>query len=105
MVNTRSSASTHDPDNAQNPDPIAQQLSAIASKLNTIDLLAAEVAALKAQSSYSHQVEAGNKDRDKGKEPHYEDEDVDMPWWMKNPSRRPHTKMEFPKFEGGDPRG
>ena len=68
-------------------------------------MLAVEVAALKAQSSYSHQLKAGNKDRDKGKEPYYEDKDVDMPWWMKNPSRRPHTKMEFPKFQGGDLRG
>lgn len=33
------------------------------------------------------------------------DIEVDMPWWLKNQSHRPHTKMEFPRFEGGDPRG
>lgn len=25
--------------------------------------------------------------------------------WYQHPTRRPFTKMEFPKFEGGDPRG
>ncbi|KAG5595859.1 hypothetical protein H5410_037091 [Solanum commersonii] len=31
-----------------------------------------------------------------------EEEDTDSPTWSKNPFRRPHTKMKFPRFEGGD---
>lgn len=34
-----------------------------------------------------------------------DEEDAEIPWWVKNPSRRSHTKIEFPKFEGGDPCG
>lgn len=66
MVNTRSPSSQSNPSNANpnpsllanqpptpqtNPsfDPIAHQLSSIASRLDTIDALATEVAALKAQ--------------------------------------------------------
>ncbi|PHT40412.1 hypothetical protein CQW23_19266 [Capsicum baccatum] len=28
---------------------------------------------------------------------------VDIPWWLINPSHKPYPKMEFPRFEGGDP--
>ena len=31
-----------------------------------------------------------------------EEEDINSPMWPKNPSWRPHTKMEFPRFERGD---
>lgn len=81
--------------------------------------LAAEVSALKAQSSnvppadtslgVSHKgrtKEINRDPRDRGKNSWSEDEeDIDIPWWVKNPTRRPHTKIEFPKFEGGDPPG
>ena len=34
-------------------------------------------------------------------------EDIEMEnlWWSKHPSKRPYSKVEFPKYEGGDPRG
>ncbi|XP_038687486.1 uncharacterized protein LOC119986865 [Tripterygium wilfordii] len=127
MVNTRSSNLQNDPANPNtdppanpNSDSIAQQLTAIASKLNTIDSLAAEVAALKSQSSGAPHAETSTRVSSKGKTkeipmgPHEkgrttwseaEDDDMDNPWWFKSPSRRPHTKMEFPKYDGGDPRG
>lgn len=30
------------------------------------------------------------------------EDDHDVPWWMRNVNRISHTKMEFPRFEGGD---
>lgn len=51
MVNTRSSTSQSQED-VPNVETLAQQLSAIASKLNTIDSLAADVASLKVQTSH-----------------------------------------------------
>ena len=91
--------------------------------MDAIDLLIANVATLKAQSSASQHAETRHQNRDRSKEPYGDDNDVDCPWWMKNkepygddndvdcpwsmknPSSRPHTKMGFPKFEGEDPRG
>ncbi|KAF7812841.1 Ty3/gypsy retrotransposon protein [Senna tora] len=61
-----------------------------------------DVATLNAQS---HQGDNGRGSRDKDKAHQFDDEEQDVPWWIRNPSRRNHTKMEFPKFEGGDPRG
>ncbi|PWA82162.1 hypothetical protein CTI12_AA180690 [Artemisia annua] len=97
MVNTRNSAShnkqpnhTHTSSPAQNPDNLAQQLSSIASKLNALDALAADVAVLKAQAGPN-----GSRG----------DDDSESTGWYHNSARRPFTKMEFPKFEGGDPRG
>jgi len=104
MVNTRSQNSFNENINPPTaPEPITQQLAAIVSKLDTIDSLAAEVAALKAQNS--NQGEASHGSRDKGKASWVDEEDAECPWWMRNPAKRHHTKMEFPKFEGGDPRG
>ena len=80
-------------------------MATITSKLNTIDVLAEEVAALKAQSSNSNFTDANHRNRNREKNTYEEDDDVDNPWWLKNPARRHHTKMEFPKFDGGDPRG
>ncbi|XP_018633615.1 uncharacterized protein [Nicotiana tomentosiformis] len=98
MVNTRSSSSQ---EGIPNVESLAQQLSAIASKLNSIDSLAAEVATLKAQTGRtSYRTRHGGKSAWQE-----EEEDIDSPRWPKSPSRRPHTKMEFPRFEGGDPRG
>lgn len=136
MVTTRSTSSQPDTSNTNttqpppanplpnfqtNPslDPITHQLSSIVSWLETHDTLAAEIAALKAQSGNipPPDTSLGNSDkgktkeinlgpRDRGRNSWSGDEDeVDIPWWIKNPTRRPHTKMEVPKFEGGDPRG
>lgn len=105
---------------SSNADLVALQLASIASKLETIDFLAAEVAALKAETSGVPPADSVPGITNKGKtkdlpsgsrEPRRyvwskaEDDDVDSPWWRRNPASRPHTKMEFPKFEGGDPRG
>lgn len=103
MINTRSSSIQDNPPNA---DSITHQLMAIASKLNTVDTLVAEVAALKAQSGHTQQAETNHQKRNEGKSGWLEEEeDVDSPWGPKTTSRRPHTKMEFPEFEGGDRRG
>ncbi|WMV29411.1 hypothetical protein MTR67_022796 [Solanum verrucosum] len=103
MVNTRLSNSK---EGVPNVESLAQQLSAIASKLNTIDSLAADVATLKAQTSCTQQEESSHRNRNKGKSIWQdEEEEIDSPSWSKNPPRKPHTKMEFPRFEGGDPRG
>jgi len=61
------------------------------------------VAALRAHHSHLGEASAGG--RAKGKTPWEDEDDVDSSWWTKNPSRRHHTKMDFPRFEGGDPRG
>ncbi|GJX09954.1 retrovirus-related pol polyprotein from transposon TNT 1-94 [Tanacetum coccineum] len=84
----------------QNPDNLAQQLSSIASKLNALDALAADVAVLK--------VQAGPNGSNRGKSAtlgsrHGDDDSESMGWYCSS-TRRPFTKMEFPKFEGGDPR-
>ncbi|KAH0737643.1 hypothetical protein KY290_036348 [Solanum tuberosum] len=103
MVNTRSSTSQ---ENTPNLESLSKQLSVIASKLNTIDLLAAEVATLKAQNGCTQEGETTHRTRNGGKSIWREEqEDINRPMWTKNPSRRPHTMMEFPRFEGGDPRG
>ena len=34
-----------------------------------------------------------------------EDDEADNPWGHCNQTQWPYTKMEFPKFKGGDPRG
>ena len=51
MVQTHSIASTNDLDTTYNPNPIAQQMLVIASKLATIDILAIDMVAFKAQAS------------------------------------------------------
>ncbi|KAH0739591.1 hypothetical protein KY290_038296 [Solanum tuberosum] len=103
MVNTRSSTSQ---ENTPYLKYFAQQLSVIASKLNTIDSLATEVATLKAQNGCTQEGETTHRTRNGGKSIwREEEEDINRPMWKKNPSRRPHTMMEFPRFEGGDPRG
>jgi len=107
MVNTRSSTSQSQED-APNVETLAQQLSAIASKLNTIDSLAADVASLKVQTSHIQQEETSYQTRNRGKSANVcqeEEEDTDNTGWPRNPPRRPYTKMDFPRFKGGNPRG
>lgn len=53
--------------NQSSSDPIANQLSSIASHLDTIDALAAELAALKAQASNVPQADTSVGVSDKGK--------------------------------------
>lgn len=78
-------------------DPIMQHLNLIASCLNVIDMLVADVALLKAQVSQSQPVDCTpNKGRAtkpssgtwiQGKS-HWKDkteEDLDSPWWLRNP--------------------
>ncbi|XP_028802776.1 uncharacterized protein LOC114757959 [Neltuma alba] len=117
MVNTRQSNTNNVP-LLPNPNPshsvstptnssdlpstelLSQQLSAIMAKLNNLDT---EMTTLKQQKSF--QAPKGNQSHS-GKQIHeVDDEEHDNLWWKKNPSKRPHSKVEFPKFEGGDPRG
>lgn len=86
-------------------DQITQQLSSIATKLDTIDALAAEVATPKVQAHNVQSRETSIGPHDKSKALWSDEEDINNPWWLKNPSYRHHTKMEFPKFEENDPRG
>ncbi|KAH0706344.1 hypothetical protein KY285_010847 [Solanum tuberosum] len=47
-----------------------------------------------------------SKNRNKGKSGWQdEEEDIDSLSWSENPPRKPYTKMEFPRFEGGNPKG
>ncbi|KAI6694685.1 hypothetical protein NL676_022395 [Syzygium grande] len=101
-------------------DASAQQFAFIVACLATIDSLVADVAALKEQSSDVPPTESlpGASNKTKAKEISFgprehrklvwsktEDDETDNPWGHRNQTRRPYTKMEFPKFEGGDPHG
>ncbi|PWA74286.1 hypothetical protein CTI12_AA219250 [Artemisia annua] len=110
MVTTRNTTSHNEQPNhtdtsspLQNPDNLAQQLSSIASKLNALDALAADVAVLKAQAGPSGSYRGKSKETTFGSR--HGDDDSESSGWYHNSTRRPFTKMEFPKFEGGDPRG
>ena len=95
MVNTRTKASRNEPI-MSTLDQIGQQLTTIAAKLGAIDTLAADLAALKAQNLQNRH----------GKSKVLQEEgEVDSTWRHQETYRRPHTKMEFPKYERGDPRG
>ena len=130
MVTTHSSSDNQNPNSSLPPnpptplpqpsDPIAQQLSTIAGRLEAVDHLAVEVAALKAQASNTSPPEnhPTSINKNKGKElpsgsrefcrPAWsepDDEEPDNSWWRRNTPQRPYMKIKFPKFEGGDPRG
>ncbi|PHT37138.1 hypothetical protein CQW23_24838 [Capsicum baccatum] len=90
MVNTRANASHSEPI-MSTTDQISQQLTTIAAKLEAMDALAADVAALKTQNSQ-------NQRRKSKVSP--EEGEVDITWKHQETYRRPHTKMEFPKYEG-----
>ncbi|KAG5571766.1 hypothetical protein H5410_061532 [Solanum commersonii] len=75
---------------------ICLQLTTIAQKLGAIDALAADVAALKAQRMQNHH----------GKPRGYlEEGEFDSTWRHQETYRYSPTKMEFPKYEGGDTHG
>ncbi|PWA64707.1 retrotransposon gag domain, Retroviral aspartyl protease [Artemisia annua] len=77
----------------QPPDPVATQLAAIAKKLESIDALQKDVAALKSQSHNRDRSGYGNERQDEG----------ESSWH--NQRYRPHNKIAFPTFSEGDPRG
>ncbi|XP_012855103.1 PREDICTED: uncharacterized protein LOC105974534 [Erythranthe guttata] len=96
------------------------QLASIASRLDMMDTLVADVAALKATDNGATLPDFIPPATSKGKTKEFhsrsceqgrsvqseaEEEDADNSWWRRNPTHRPHTKMEFPRFDGGDPRG
>ncbi|KAD7477760.1 hypothetical protein E3N88_00896 [Mikania micrantha] len=85
MVNTRSEGS------GTVPDPVAAQLAAIASSFES---LKADVAALKHQSDQSKGKGPGNHCGEDGESS-----------WNNNRHFRPYNKIDFPTFNGGDPRG
>ncbi|KAH0773531.1 hypothetical protein KY290_010668 [Solanum tuberosum] len=75
---------------------IGQQLTTTAPKSGAIDGLAADVAALIAQRMQNHH----------GKSKVYlEEGEVNSTWRHQETFRHSHTKMEFPKYEGGDTHG
>ena len=90
MVQTRSNP---DDNNHQPPDPVATQLAAIAKKLESIDALQKEVAALKSQSHNRDSSGHGFGRHDEG----------ESSW--QHQRHRPHNKIVFPSFSDGDPRG
>lgn len=104
-----------------NLDPLSQQLSNIASRLNAVEALAADVATLKAQTNapFVGGTSRGNSNN-RGKAVEYNqgprlptyshwpdasEDEGDHPGVYRNSSRMPYTKMEFQKFDKGDPRG
>ncbi|GJY50086.1 putative mitochondrial protein [Tanacetum coccineum] len=89
MVQTR--ASTNE-GGSNPPDSVAVQLAAIAAKLETIDVLKADIATLKAQAN-SRGRSFGSRNDDGGSS------------GQSQQHFRPYNKIEFPSFSGGDPRG
>ncbi|XP_028780228.1 uncharacterized protein LOC114736538 [Neltuma alba] len=94
MVETRSSRNTLPPENpfAGDHDP----LNTIAARLQTLEVLADRVASLEAATDRNR--------RRSFQRSHWEADSEDDP---ESALRRhmPYTKIDFPKFSGGDPRG
>lgn len=78
-----------------------QELSAIMSKLNNLDV---EVSELKHSKSHTKAM-GGSSNTNKQIHEDNEDEDQENPERSKFPSKRPHSKVESPKFEGEDRHG
>lgn len=103
---TNPPSETNDSSQTGNPTPetvpaaalesINQQFGLLFSKLTLIDT---DLNALKKQKEkvilQGESSKSGNNDEG----------DNETPWWTKNPSKRTQTKVDFPKFDGGDPRG
>ncbi|XP_028807937.1 uncharacterized protein LOC114762595 [Neltuma alba] len=90
-----------EPESASSRDLITQQLSIIVTQLNTMD---AEINELKTTKVQDPMISPSMQNR-RTMHTEQEENDYDSPWWSKNPSKQPHSKVEFPKYEGGDPRG
>nr|GEW36497.1 retrotransposon Gag domain, retroviral aspartyl protease [Tanacetum cinerariifolium] len=108
MVTTRNTTSLNEQPNhndtsspLQNPDNLAQRLSSIASKLNALDTIVADVAVLKAQVGPN----GSNRGKSATLGSRYRDDNLESMGWYRSSTKTPFTKMEFTKFEGGDPRG
>ncbi|KAK1441653.1 hypothetical protein QVD17_07716 [Tagetes erecta] len=84
MVQTRNNSG----ESSNVPDTISDQLAAIVAKLESIDTMKEDIAALKA-GEHSR----GSK-KDEGESS-----------WRGRQHYRPYNKIEFPNFSGGDPRG
>ncbi|KAJ0440472.1 putative nucleotidyltransferase, Ribonuclease H [Helianthus annuus] len=84
MVQTRNSTG----DGSNSTDAIAVQLAAIAAKLESIDTMKEDIAALKAGE---HSRGSKNDERESS--------------WRGRQHGRPYNKIDFPTFSGGDPRG
>ncbi|GKB39215.1 peroxidase 64 [Tanacetum coccineum] len=77
-------------DNNNPPDPIATHLAAIAAKLEAIETMKEDIAALK----------EGDRSRSRGSK----NSDGESSWRGRQ-SFRPYNKIDFPNFSGRDPRG
>lgn len=76
-------------------NPTKDPLAAIATKLDVLDALKEKVIALEEQASKSY--------RGKGKARQWVDDFEDEPDFRR--LRPPRAKVDFPKFQGGDPLG
>lgn len=70
------------------PDPIATQLAAIAAKLESIETMKEDIAALKKRERSSGSKNDEGESSWRGRMPH-----------------KPYNKIDFPTFSSGDPRG
>ncbi|KAD6795515.1 hypothetical protein E3N88_06411 [Mikania micrantha] len=84
MVQTRNQTG----DDNSSADPIAVQLAAIAAKLESLETMREEMAALKAGERFRGSRNDEGESSWRGKQPY-----------------RPYNKIDFPAFSGGDPRG
>ncbi|KAD3641782.1 hypothetical protein E3N88_31006 [Mikania micrantha] len=73
-------------------DPIAAQLEAIVAKLDAMESLKEDVAALKRRPHFHDRHGGGNHDEGESS-------------WRSQSGNRPFNKIEFPNYGGGDPRG
>ncbi|KAK4276309.1 hypothetical protein QN277_019273 [Acacia crassicarpa] len=93
QTQTDHSRRTEDPTATMPPDPLA----AIAARLNAINDLRERFDALEARNDHrAHR---------RGKLQRFADDSEDDSDYYRRPTRPPHAKIDFPKFEGGDPRG
>ena len=78
-----------------------QQLATILTQLNMMN---SEINSLKKQKSpMMNHGESSHNNRETYDD--HEEGDMETPWWSRNSSKWPYSKVEFPKYEGGDPRG
>nr|GEU46448.1 retrotransposon Gag domain, retroviral aspartyl protease [Tanacetum cinerariifolium] len=87
---------TQNSENNNPPDPIATQLAAIAAKLEAIETMKEDIAALKEGDRSKEE----DRSRSKGRK-NFDGESS----WRGRKSYRPYNKIDFPNFSGGDPRG
>ena len=108
MVDTRSTSNNPETHRATSINLETQKSShevsmeMIAQQLAT---MAAEIAALKTQRDKGKSISSGAKQGYRNQWHEEGDEEWNLGWGYRGHSKPPFTKMDFPKFENGDPRG